>query len=106
MSSQAQGSGVFIVTDPDQEKVGLYKVGKTSKMETTIIQLNAARAAKDFKIVQFYPCEDLKQLEDFVRKALKSKYIPNSTEWVKVDEKGLSKIQNTIESLCDIVNEA
>lgn len=104
--SQAQGSGYYIATDPDQEKNGLFKVSKTSKMETTIIQLNAARALKDFRIIKFYPCCDLKALEDFISKALKSKYIPNSKEWVKVDEAGLNKLQNTMESLADIVNES
>jgi len=106
MSSQIQGSGFFIATDPDQEKNGLYKVSKTSKIETTIIQLNSARAMKDFKIIQFYPCENLKQLDEFVRKAMKNRYVSNSTEWIKVDEAGLIKVRNTIESLADIVSES
>ena len=104
--SSISGSGVYIVTDGDQEKLGLYKISKTPKIETTMLQLNAARAAKDFKIIKFYPCGDLKQLEEFVFKALKKWYIPNSKEWVKLDEASLAKICATIESLADIVNDS
>ena len=104
--STPQGSGIYIVTDGDQEKLGLYKVSKTPKIETTMIQLNAARAFRDFKIIKFFPCGDLKQLEEFVSKALKKLYISGSKEWIKVDETSLTKICNTIESLADIVNDS
>ncbi len=99
------GSGYFIASDPDQEKAGLYKVCKTANMTTTITQLNAARANKDFKIIKFFPVTDLKKAEDFIKSALKNKYIPNSVEWIKADtDAALVKVQNIVETLVDIVN--
>jgi hypothetical protein len=101
----AQGSGYFICTDPDQEKLGYYKISKTSNIAQTITKLNSARACKDFKLIKFYPINDLKKMEDFVKSALKNKYIANSTEWVKIDQSGLNKLSNTLEALADIVND-
>lgn len=100
------GSGIYVATDPDQESKGYYRVGKTANISSTIKQLNNARAQKDFKLVCFYPCADLKKIEDFIKSAMKKKYIPNSTDWVSLpDEKALSKAVNTIESLVEIVND-
>ncbi len=106
MSTQTQGSGYYVVTDPDQEKLGIFKVAKTANIATTMLQLNAARSAKDFRIVKFFACADLKKLTEFVESALKAKYIPNSKEWVKLDDAGLAKVLVTIETLADIVNDS
>jgi hypothetical protein len=104
MSQAPTGAGMFIATDPSQEKDGIYKVSKSANITTTLAQLNAARSGRDWKIVKFYPVSDLKKLEEFVKSALKNKFMPNSAEWVKVDDAGLNKICNTIETLADIVN--
>jgi len=104
--SSLTGSGFFIATDEDQQQQGYYKVSKTANITTTLAALNASRALRDFRIVKFFPCSDIKKLEDFVKSAMKTKYIPNSTEWVKVDEKGLIKVETVIETLCDIVNDS
>ena len=99
------GSCFFIVTDPDQEKQCLYKVVKTANISSTLLQLNSARAFKDFKIVKFFQCSDLKKAEEFIKSALKKKFIQSSVEWIKLDDKGLDKTINTIEALIDIVND-
>ena len=72
-------SGILIVTDPDQEKAGYYKICKTINAQQTVISLNAARAAKDFKTIKFLPVNDLKKSEDFVKQAMNKKYISGST---------------------------
>ena len=101
------GSGIFIGSEPSQEKECLYKVSKTANINSTLNTLNTSRANKDWKIIKFYPCSDTKKLEEFVKSALKKKYIPNSTEWVKLeDETALTKVINTLETLADIVNNA
>ena len=52
-------------------------------------------------------CTDIKKAEEFVRSALKAKYLPNSTEWVKLDtEAALAKVSGTVETLISIVNGA
>jgi len=103
----ANGAGFYIVTDPSQEKEGLYKVASTANITLTMAQLNAARANRDFKLVKFFHVSDLKKASEFIKSALKKKYIPNSTEWVKVDDEVmLNKTVATIESLIDIVNDA
>jgi hypothetical protein len=105
--SQLSGSGFYIATDPDQEKNHIYKITKTANITTTLTQLNAARASRDWKVVKFYPCSDIKKLEEFVKGALKKKYIANTTEWVKLeDEVSVTKIINTLEALANIVNDA
>jgi hypothetical protein len=102
-------SGIFIITDPDQEKQGLYKVGKTTNIVTTISQLNLARANKDFRAVNFQKCSDLANLNkaaELVKQALKKKFVNNSTEWIKVDDtQALAKIISQIQSLVDIAND-
>lgn len=99
------GPGIFIATDPDQEKDGLYKVGKTANIASTISQLNAARANKDFKLVGFFSCIDLKKIDEFIKSAMKKKYIPNNTEWIKLDDNAaLFKVVQTVETLVEIVN--
>lgn len=105
--SAPNSAGYYVVTDPQQEKDGYYRVSKTANMSNTLTQLNCARANKDFRIVKFYPVSDLKKAEEFIKSALKKKYIPNSTEWVKIDDQaGLSKVLSTLETLIDIVNNA
>jgi hypothetical protein len=104
MSSQVQGSGYCIITDPDQEKAGLYKICRTANIQSTLTALNAARAAKDFRIIKFFPCSDLQKLGTFVDSALKNKFISGNKEWVKTDDIGIAKITTTLSSLCDIVN--
>ena len=99
-------SGILIVTDPDQEKIGLYKICKTLNSSQTLMALNAARASKDFKIIKFYSCQDLKKSEEFIKQAIKNKLFTGSTEWVKLDEAGLTKIISTIETLINIVNDS
>jgi hypothetical protein len=103
--SLVSGAGYYIVTDLDQEKNGYYKISKTANITITMTQLNAARANRDFKLIKFFPVSDLKKAEDFIKSALKNKFIPNSTEWVKLDESALMKTQITIETLVDIVNQ-
>lgn len=103
----AASVGYYIATDPDQEKQGFYKVSKTANISTTMTQLNVSRALKDFKLVKFFQCADIKKAEEFIKSALKKKYITGSVEWIKVDDvAALNKIQSTIETLVDIVNNA
>jgi|SRR5579872_1807077 len=98
-------SGIFIATDPDQEKNGLYKVGTTINITTTLLQLNMARAYKDFHTIKFIPVSDLKKSNEFLKPALKKKYVSNSTDWIKVEgEENLTKLILTIETLAAIVN--
>jgi len=104
MSQNHTGSGIYLGTDPDQEKASFYRVAKTANITTTLAQIQATRAMRDFKIIKFFPVQDLKKAEEFIRSALKNKYLPNSTEWVKTDENGINKIANTVETLVDIVN--
>lgn len=101
------GPGFYIATDPSQERDGLYKVASTANISLTMAQLNAARANRDFKLVKFFQVSDLKKASEFIKSALKKKYIPNSTEWIKIDDESvLNKTIATIESLVDIVNDA
>lgn len=102
----SNGSGIFVVTDPDQEKLGLYKVGKTANIKNTLTALNAARASKDFKLVNFMPCNDIHKAENFIKQALKKRYVANSQEWIKIEEQAaLAKITAQIESLVTITND-
>lgn len=104
-TSSLQGGGMVIITDPDQEKNGYYKVCRTANIQATLTSLNAARACKDIKVLKFFPCSDLKKLGDFVESALKNKFMPGSKEWVKVDSvAAIEKISNTVEALADITN--
>ncbi len=100
----ASSNELYIVSSPDQEKEGYYKVIKTANITTTLATLNNARALRDFKVIKDFKCSDIKQLEEFLVKALKTRYITNSKEWIKVDPAGLTKVITTIESLVEIVN--
>ncbi len=104
----SSGSGwFFIATDPDQEKLGYYKIIKTNNLSTSMIQLNNARALKDFKVVKSFQCSDLKKAEDFIKSAMKNKFVTGSNEWIKLpNDTALPKIVNTIETLVEIVNNA
>lgn len=106
MSSSAINTGYALFTDPDQGAKGFYKLAKTTNITTTLAALNGSRAAKDFKTIKFFQCSDLKKLDEFLKSALKSKFISGSTEWIKVDEPGLAKLITTIETLATIVNES
>lgn len=105
MSNQSV-QGYFIISDPHQKQQGYYKVSKTTNINTTLVSLNAARALKDIELIKFYSCNDIKQLEDFIVKALKTRFINNSKEWIKTDEAGIAKVIVTIETLANIVNES
>lgn len=105
--SQSTGSGIYLASDPDQMKQGYYKVAKTANITSTINTLNAARANRDWKLIKFFPCTDVKKLEEFVKSALKKKYISNSTEWIKLeDEASVTKIVAKLETLADITNDS
>lgn len=96
----------FIASDPDQEKQGYYKVSKSTNLTTTLAALNNSRACKDFKIIKNWPCADIKKAEEFIKSALKNKYVNNSTEWIKItDESLLQKTIAKIETLISIVND-
>jgi hypothetical protein len=96
----------FVATDPDQERQGIYKISKTANMANTLNVLNNARANKDFKIVKTWQCNDIKKADEFIKSALKSKYINGSTEWIKVpDDATFQKIIMKIETLIGIVND-
>ena len=73
--SNYTGSGILIATDSDQEKTGLYKVTKTVDANKTLTMLNSARAMKDFKVVSFLSCKDLKKAEDLANHFLELKDI-------------------------------
>lgn len=96
----------FIATDPDQEKNGYYKVSKSTNLTTTLASLNNCRACKDFKIIKNWPCSDIKKAEEFIKSALKNRYVYNSTEWIKIPDDGLlQKTIAKIETLISIVND-
>lgn len=96
----------YIATDPDQESEGIYKVSKSTNLSNTLNILNNARAMKDFKIIKNWPVADLKKAEEFIKSALKSRYINGSTEWIRVpDDATLQKIIMKIETLIGIVND-
>ena len=96
----------YIATDPDQESEGIYKVSKSTNMTNTLNILNNARAMKDFKVIKTWQCADLKKAEEFIKSALKSRYINGSTEWIRVpDDATLQKIIMKIETLIGIVND-
>lgn len=98
-------SGIYIVTDPDQQKNGFYKISKTANIKATMMQLNSARANRDFKLINFFQCSDLKKAEEFIKSALKKRYIQGSLEWIKVDdEQTLNKVLTTVETLIEITN--
>jgi hypothetical protein len=105
-TKSATGSGYFVATDASQETEGIYKVSKSANITTTLAQLNAARSARDWKLIKFFPVQDLKKAEEFIQSMLKNKYIPNTKEWIKVDEANLTKILDRMESLVDIVNDS
>jgi hypothetical protein len=105
-SSSADKKGFFCATDPDQEKDGYYKVARTENIDQTMSTLNASRANRDFKLVRFFPCKDLKQLEEYIKKALKSRFISNSIGWVKVEANGIDKVLDKIEALVSVVDDA
>ena len=48
----------------------------------------------------------MKKFEEFVKSALKTRYINDLKEWIKVDEQGLQKVGSTLETLADIVNDS
>lgn len=96
----------YIATDPDQEKVGIYKVSKSTNLTNTLNILNNARAMKDFRIIKNWQCVDLKKADEFIKSALKSRYINGSSEWIRVpDEATLQKMIMKIETLIGIVND-
>jgi len=96
----------FIATDPDQQKQGIYKVSKSTNLTNTLNILNNARALKDFRIIKNWQCADIKKADEFIKSALKSRYINGSTEWIRVpDESALEKIIMKIETLIGIVND-
>lgn len=96
----------YIATDPDQESEGIYKVSKSTNLANTLNILNNARAMKDFKIIKNWQVTDLKKAEEFIKSALKSRYINGSTEWIRVpDDATLEKTIMKIETLIGIVND-
>jgi hypothetical protein len=101
------GAGYAILTDPDQEIQGFYKVTKTIDIQATMRTLNLSRAMRDWKIVRFWSCSDLKKLEGIVKtgEVLKKRLFNGSPEWIKVDKDGLAKLQKTLEALVLVANE-
>jgi hypothetical protein len=101
------GAGYAILTDPDQEIQGFYRVTKTTDIQATMRTLNLSRAMRDWKIVKFWSCSDLKKLEGIVKtgEVLKKRLFNGSVEWIKVDKDGLAKLQKTLEALVLVANE-
>lgn len=106
-SPAPSGSGYAILTDPDQELQGFYRVIKSTDIQSTIKALNLCRATRDWKVIKFWACSDLKKLEGIIKtgEVLKKRLYNGSTEWIKVDKDGLAKLQKTLESLVFVANE-
>jgi hypothetical protein len=101
------GPGYAILTDPDQEIQGFYRVTKSTDIQATLKTLNLSRAMRDWKIIKFWPCSDLKKLEGIIKtgEVLKKRLFNGSPEWIKVDKDGLAKLQKTLEALALVANE-
>jgi hypothetical protein len=107
-SSQPAGCGYAILTDPQQELQGFYKVLKTTDIQALVKTLNLGRADRDWKIIKFWPCSDIKKLEGIIKtgEVLKKRlYNALSPDWIKVDKDGLVKLQKTIEALAAVAND-
>src|SRR5438132_4992611 len=105
--NSTSGAGYAILTDPDQEIHGFYKVLKVSDIQSSLRALNMARASRDWKLIKFWPCTDLKKLESIIKtgEVLKKRLYNGSQEWVKVDKDGLAKLMKTLEALVIVANE-
>jgi hypothetical protein len=94
----------MLITDPDQEVKGYYRLIKNNNKSQTLSTVNLCRALHDVKEIHSWECRNLKKADLFLKEQFKKKWI-NNTEWIFCDKAGLEKVINTVNMLIILSND-